>query len=84
MQAEVITLFVLVCTIFLFLGGILGWIVKEHIVETTPRYGFTHPELFDEKGNLIPDEVISLKIEPGFYDEFHEEYDGIFDEDEDE
>lgn len=81
MQAEVITLFTLVCFIFMILGVILGWIVKTHIFETTPRYGITHPEMFDEKGNLIPDEVVSLKIEPGFYDEFHQEYDGIFDED---
>lgn len=83
MDAAVITLFGLVSFLFLFVGGVLGWLIKTHIVETTPRMGFTHPELFDEKGNLIPDDILALKIEPGFYDEFHQEYDGSFEDEDD-
>lgn len=81
MDSAVFTIFEMIAFLFLLVGGILGWIIKGVVVESTPRYGYTHPELFDDKGNLIPDEVVALKIEPGFYDEFHQEYDNIFDED---
>jgi hypothetical protein len=81
MESALLTLFSLVSFLFLCVGGVIGWIVKTHIVETTPRMGFTHPELFDDKGNLIPDEVLALKIHPGFMDEFDAEYSDLFEED---
>jgi len=43
-----------------------------------------NPECFDDEGNIISDEVISLKVEPGFYDEFLEEYNESLEDDEDE
>ena len=40
--------------------------------QTQPVY--THPEMFDENGNLLPDEILAVRFENG-YDEFDEEDD---------
>ena len=35
---------------------------------------YTHPEMFDENGNILPDEILAVRFENG-YDEFDEEDD---------
>ena len=40
--------------------------------QTQPVY--THPEMFDENGNILPDEILAVRFENG-YDEFDEEDD---------
>ena len=48
--------------LFLILGTLIGWTVREYMMNyrevTRP-----HPEMFDEQGNLIPDEVIAFNFE---------------------
>jgi hypothetical protein len=71
-------------TILFFIVGLIGgWVAREYMMNyrEIPRM---HPEMFDTQGNLVADEVVSLKIEPGFYDEFMGEYGELFDDDEDE
>ena len=71
-------------TILFFIVGLIGgWVAREYMMNyrEIPKM---HPEMFDSKGNLVADEVVSLRIEPGFYDEFVEEYEGLFDDDDDE
>ena len=71
-------------TVLFFIVGIVGgWVAREYMMNyrEIPRL---HPEMFDTQGNLISDEVVSLRIEPSFYDEFNEEYGGLFDEDDEE
>lgn len=71
-------------TVLFFIVGLIGgWIAREYMMNyrEIPKM---HPEMFDSQGNLVADEIVSLKIEPGFYDEFCEEYEGLFDEDDDE
>ena len=48
--------------LFLILGTLIGWTVREYMMNyrEAPRY---HPEMFDEQGNLIPDEVIAFNFE---------------------
>ena len=45
---------------------------EKHVVNTQPVY--THPEMFDENGNILPDEILAVRFENG-YDEFDEEED---------
>ena len=57
---------------FFFVGGVVGWLAKDHVYQTQPVY--THPEMFDENGNILPDEILAVRFENG-YDEFDEEDD---------
>ena len=41
---------------------------KEHQFQTQPV--FTHPEMFDENGNILPDEILAVRFENDYdYDE---------------
>ena len=55
-------------TIMFFLVGIIGgWNLREYLLnyQDTPRL---HPEFFDEHGNVVPDEVVSVRFEEGLFD----------------
>lgn len=43
-------------------GGVIGWIAKQHFYEGT-AIAYTHPEMFDENGNVIPDEIVAVRFE---------------------
>jgi hypothetical protein len=70
MTGPVIALFCMITFIFLLIGGIIGWIWKEHVVYSAPNLGFVHPEMFDANGNVIPDEILAVRFENDYdYDE---------------
>ena len=48
--------------LFLILGLVVGWTAREYMMNyrEVPR---PHPEMFDNQGNLIPDEVIAFNFE---------------------
>jgi len=58
--------------LFLIVGLIGGWTAREYMMNyrEVPR---PHPEMFDEQGNLIPDEVIAFNFEN--YHDYDEEND---------
>ena len=62
MTAATITIFSLMTFLFLVVGLIGGWTVREYMMNyrEIPR---PHPEMFDNQGNLIPDEVIAFNFE---------------------
>lgn len=86
MQATELTLFCLVSFLFLFVGFIMGWLIRENIVMgiQTNFSGPLHPEFFNEDGTINANEVVSLQIDPGFMSEFRDDYRSLFDEDIDE
>ena len=45
-----LTLTTLVSILALIVGGMVGWMARQHSYETTPQIVYTHPEMFDEKG----------------------------------
>ena len=57
------TLTTVVSFLALLVGGMIGWMARQHSYETTPQIVYTHPEMFDENGNLVPDEILALRIE---------------------
>lgn len=66
MIATILTISSLVCIMFLFVGFMLGWLAKEHVIKTTPYHPDTanlHPEFLDENGNVIPDTVLAVRFE---------------------
>jgi hypothetical protein len=74
MLAAEITIFSLLSFLFLLVGGVIGWLVKQHVYNTQQLQVYTHPEMFDENGNIIPDEILAVRFE---------NYDNDEDEDED-
>ena len=72
MLAVTLTIGTLVSIMMFFVGGVVGWLAKDNVYQTKPVY--THPEMFDENGNILPDEILAVRFENG-YDEFDEEDD---------
>ena len=58
-----LTLTTVVSVLALLVGGMIGWMARQHSYETTPQVVYTHPEMFDANGQLVPDEIVALRIE---------------------
>ena len=64
-----LTLTTVVSFLALLVGGMIGWMARQHSYETTPQVVYTHPEMFDANGQLVPDEILALRIETHDTDE---------------
>ena len=64
-----LTLTTVVSVLALLVGGMIGWMARQHSYETTPQIVYTHPEMFDANGQLVPDEILALRIETHDTDE---------------
>lgn len=53
--------------LFLIVGVVTGWVAREYMMNyrEIPRI---HPEMFDSNGQLIPDEVLAIRFEEGYFD----------------
>ena len=58
-----LTLTTIVSLLALLVGGMIGWMARQHSYETTPQIVYTHPEMFDENGQLVPDEIVAVRFE---------------------
>ena len=63
MTIVTLTLTTVVSLLALLVGGMIGWMARQHSYETTPQIVYTHPEMFDENGNLTPDEILAVRFE---------------------
>ena len=63
MTIVTLTLTTVVSFLALLVGGMIGWMARQHSYETTPQVVYTHPEMFDANGQLVPDEILALRIE---------------------
>ena len=61
----ILVIFSMMCFTFLVLGGIIGWLAQQNNYINLQNQGmaFSHPEMYDENGNLIPDEIVALRFE---------------------
>ena len=64
-----LTLTTVVSALALLVGGMIGWMARQHSYETTPQVVYTHPEMFDANGQLVTDEILALRIETHDTDE---------------
>lgn len=69
----ILTFTTLFCVMFLFIGLIGGWIFKQYQFERIYGIRNIHPEFFDTNGNLVPDEVLAVRFEEGYFDDEEEE-----------
>ena len=58
-----LTLMTVMAALALLVGGMIGWMARQHSYETTPQVVYSHPEMFDANGNIVPDEILALRIE---------------------
>lgn len=65
----ILTFTTLFCVMFLMIGLIGGWIFKQYQIERIYGVKNIHPEMFDNQGNIIPDEVLAVRFEQGFFDD---------------
>jgi len=76
MLAVTLTLGTLISIMFFILGGVVGWMLKQHIVEKNYLSSLhVHPEMFDENGNIIPDEILAVRFEKDYDDDYEEDDD---------
>lgn len=71
MLAAEIAIFCTLSVLFLLVGGVIGWLTKEHVLQTQPVY--MHPEMFDENGNVLPDEILAVRFENNYDNDEEEE-----------
>lgn len=65
-----LTIAVMMTLLFFVVGGIVGWIANRTFLENQPIN--MHPEMFDENGNVLPDEILAVRFEND-YDSFEED-----------
>ena len=62
-----LVIFSILCFTFLILGGIIGWLAQQNNYVKMQNHRdialATHPEMYDENGMLIPDEIVALRFE---------------------
>ena len=65
METLIVTLTITTVVSFLsvLVGGMIGWMARQHSYESTPQYAYTHPEMYDQNGNLLPDEIVAVRFE---------------------
>ena len=63
MLASELTIFSVLCVLFLLVGSVIGWIVRSFLFTIQSRQIYTHPEMFDSNGNIIPDEILAVRFE---------------------
>ena len=61
-----LTLTTVVSFLALLVGGMIGWLARQHSYETTPQIVYTHPEMFDANGQLVPDEILAVRFENNY------------------
>jgi len=54
----------------LVVGTLLGWVYREYTWSQQPQN--IHPEFFDVNGNIIPDEIISVRFDQSMLEEEEE------------
>jgi len=57
--------------LFFILGIVLGWIAREYMMthQEGPKQIAYHPEFFNKDGELIEEEIVSVRFEPGYFDD---------------
>ena len=64
MTATTLTIFSLLILIFMLVGGIIGYMIHTH--QSNKLSAYMHPEMYDQHGNLIPDEIVAFRFENNY------------------
>ena len=70
-----LTLTTVVSFLALLVGGMIGWVARQHSYEAAYVAAYTHPEMFDEHGNVVPDEIVAVRFENNYDEDTDDEED---------
>ena len=70
-----LTLTTVVSFLALLVGGMIGWLARQHSYEAAYVAAYTHPEMFDEHGNVVPDEIVAVRFENNYDEDTDDEED---------
>lgn len=59
----IVTFTIMFTLLFFIVGGIIGWMVKDYMFNRAYGAPFLHPEMYDENGNILPDEILAVRFE---------------------
>ena len=63
MLAITLTFSALFSIMFLVLGSVVGWVAKDYVIQRDSKFIPTHPEMFDENGQIIPDTEFAVRFD---------------------
>ena len=63
MLAVTLTFSAIISVMCLLVGGVIGYLLKEFVIERNSTFVPTHPEMFDENGMLIPDDILAVRFD---------------------
>ena len=72
METLIVTLTIstVVSLLSLLVGGVIGWTARTYTLEKTQFSQYpSHPEMYDENGNVLPDEILAVRFENDYDDE---------------
>ena len=73
MTAATITLSSLVTIQFLIIGAVVGYLTRDLFERQNMPY--IHPEMLDEYGNVLPDEILAVRFENDYETQDNDEED---------
>ena len=68
MLAVTLTLSSIISIMFLLVGGVIGYLLIEYVIERNSTLIPTHPDMFDENGMIIPDDILAVRFENNLED----------------
>ena len=48
---------------FLLIGGLIGYLLKEYVYDRPSSYIPVNPEMLDENGQIIADDILAVRFE---------------------
>ena len=69
MDAAIIAIFCLLSVTLLLVGGIIGGLAQQNNLFISQTVPALHPEMYDENGNVLPDEILAVRFENDYDDE---------------
>jgi hypothetical protein len=60
-----------VTVLFLIVGVVLGWVARDYMMthQEGPKQIAYHPEFYNKDGDLIDEEIVSVRFEEGYFDD---------------
>jgi len=57
--------------LFLIVGLVTGWVAREYMMthQEGPKQIAYHPEFYNNDGDLIDEEIVSVRFEQGYFDD---------------
>lgn len=57
--------------LFLIVGIVTGWVAREYMMthQEGPKQIAYHPEFYNKDGDLIDEEIVSVRFEQGYYED---------------